>query len=64
MADGVMTKERLASYNSLRFEVENQLERLARLKNAEQIPAIHQGDGSKSTGAAGSRMERAVLKRM
>ena len=64
MADGVMTKERLASYSSLRFEVENQLERLARLKNAEQIPAIQQGDGSKSTGAAGSRMERAVLKRM
>ena len=64
MADEVMTKERLSSYSSLRFEIENQLERLARLKNAEQIPAIQQGDGSKSTGAAGSRMERAVLKRM
>lgn len=64
MDEGLMTKERLASYVSLRLEVENQLERLARMKNDEKIPAIRQGDGSKSTGSAGSRTERAIIRRM
>ena len=64
MDEGLMTKERLASYVSLRLEVENQLERLARMKNDEKIPAIRSGDESKRTGTAGGRMERAIIRRM
>ena len=57
------TKERLASYLSLKFEIENQLERLERLKNAEKIPAISQGDGSQSCGPT-DRMANAIIRRM
>lgn len=59
-----MTKQRLASYIALRAEVENQLERLARLRNEEKIPALRMGDGAKSSGGTGDRMERAIIRRM
>ena len=44
------TKQRLASYRALRLEVDNQLDRLARLRNEEQIPAMQESSGAKSTG--------------
>ena len=59
----LMTKQRLASYVSLRLETENQLERLERLKNQEQIPAMKESDGSQHTGS-GQRMERAIVRRI
>lgn len=59
-----MTKQRLASYVSLKMEIENQLERLARMKNEAKIPAIRQGDGSQHTPGAGDRMERAIIRYM
>ncbi len=59
-----MTKQRLASYVSLRMEIENRLERLERLKNEAQIPAIRPGDGSKHTQGSGDRMERAIIRYM
>lgn len=59
-----MTKERLASYISLQTEIENRLERLVRLKNEAEIPALRQGDGSQHTPGAGDRLERAVIRYM
>ena len=59
-----MTKQRLASYVSLKLEIENQLDRLARLKNEAEIPAVRQGDGSKHSPGAGDRMERAIIRYM
>ena len=59
-----MTKQRLASYVSLKMEIENQLERLARMKNEAKIPSIRHGDGSQHTHGSGDRMERAILRYM
>lgn len=61
---GNPTKQRLASYRALRLEVGNQLDRLARLRNEEQLPAMRESSGAKSTGGNGDRMERAILRRM
>ena len=58
------TKQRLASYRALRLETENQLDRLARLRNEEQLPAMRESSGAKSTGGNGDRMERSILRRM
>ena len=60
----IMTKQRLASYVSLRMENENRLERLTRLRNEAEIPAIRQGDGSKYSPSTGDRMERAIIRAM
>lgn len=59
-----MTKERLEKYISLRMEVDNQLDRLARMRNEEKIPAVVMGGESKRTGTTKDRLERAVLRRM
>lgn len=59
-----MTKERLVSYISLRLEVDNQLERLARMRNDEKIPAMRESDGSQHSPGSGDRMERAIIRRM
>ena len=58
------TKQRLASYASLRLENENRKERLIRLKNEAEIPAIRQGDESKHSPGGGDRMERAIIRYM
>lgn len=60
----MMTKQWLASYVSLRMENENRLERLARLKNETEIPAVRQGDGSQHSPSDGGRMERAIIRAM
>ena len=57
-------KQRLAAYKPLQFEVEQKLDRLARMKSDEQLPATRESDASKSTGGKGDRMERAILRRM
>lgn len=46
------------------MENENRLERLTRLRNEAEIPAIRQGDGSQRTSSDGGRMERAVIRAM
>lgn len=59
-----MDKARLASYASLRLEIDNQLDRLARMKNEAEIPAQKPGDGSQHNPGAGDRMERAIIRYM
>lgn len=59
-----VTKQRLHSYIFLRRSVENQLERLARMKNEELIPAMKEGDGSKHTPGASDRMANAIIRRL
>ena len=41
-------KERLRSYLCLKFETENQLERLIRLKSEEKFPAMRESSGANS----------------
>lgn len=53
-------RNRLGRYLALRVENENRLERLARLKNNAELPAMRAGDGSQHTGSGGDRMARAV----
>lgn len=62
--DNTMTKQRLASYRALRLEVDNQLDRLARLRSEERLPAMRESSGAKPTGGDGRRMERAIHRRM
>lgn len=65
MSKHPMTKQRLSSYVSLRMEVENQLERLERLRSAEKYPSISNDDsGGSKGGVSGDRLERAILRRM
>lgn len=59
-----MTKQRLSSYISLRMEVDNQLERLERLKSQEQFPSMEMGNESQHMPGNGDRLERAILRRM
>lgn len=59
-----ITKDRLRNYIFLRMEVENQLERLARMKNEELIPAQKESDGSKHSAGASDRMANAVIRRL
>lgn len=53
-------RNRLGRYLALRVENENRLERLARLKNNAELPAMRASDGSQHTGSSGDRMARAV----
>ena len=62
--DNTMTKQRLASYRALRLEVDNQLDRLARLRSEERLPAMRESSGAKPSGGDGRRMERAIHRRM
>lgn len=64
MSETPMTKQRLASYVSLKMEIENRLERLIRLQNEAKIPAVRQGDGSKHSPGGDGRMERAIIRAM
>lgn len=60
-----ITKERLKNYILLRRSVESQLERLARLKNAELIPAPKESDGSmRSPAVNSSKVENAIVRRL
>lgn len=58
------TKKRLSQYIYIRREVENQMERLARMKNNELIPAQKESDGSQHTAGASDRMANAVIRRL
>lgn len=57
-------KERLRSYLCLKFETENQLERLLRLKSEEKFPAMRESSGAKQSGSSEGRMEKAIIRRM
>lgn len=64
MGKNDVVKQHLCRYRALRLEVDNQLDRLARLRNEEQLPAMQESSRAKATGGNGDRMERAVLRRM
>ena len=55
-------KKRLASYVSLRTEVERLEARLYQLRSEAEMPAMKMGDGSKHTGGSGDRMARATVR--
>ena len=57
-------KKRLSNYSAIRVELDNLEERLERLKSEEALPPMRPGDGSKHTGGAGDRQERAIIRRM
>ena len=59
-----ITRERLYNYSKIKRQVENQLERLARMKNEELIPALKMGDESKRNPGASDRMANAVIRRL
>lgn len=59
-----MTKKRLANYPALKTQIENHLERLARMKSNEIMPAMQEGDGSQHTPSASDRMANAIIKRL
>ena len=60
--DNQTKKTRLASYVTLRTEVENREERLARLESEAEMPPMRMGDGSKHTGGNSDRMGKAVAR--
>lgn len=57
-------KERFSQYLPTKRRVANQLDRLARLKNEQYIPAVREGDGSKHTPSASDRMANSVIRRL
>lgn len=59
-----ITRERLHNYAKIKRQVENQLERLVRMKNEELIPALKMGDESKRNPGASDRMANAVIRRI
>lgn len=59
-----ITRERLYNYSKIKRQVENQLERLVRMKNEELIPALKMGDESKRNPGASDRMANAVIRRI
>lgn len=59
-----ISREQLYSYAKIKQQVENQLERLVRMKNEELIPALKMGDESKRTPGATDRMAKAVIRRI
>jgi hypothetical protein len=59
-----ITRERIRNYSRIKQQVENQMERLARMKNEELIPALKMGDESKRNPGASDRMANAVIRRM
>lgn len=59
-----ITRERLYNYVKIKRQVENQLERLVRMKNEELIPALKMGDESKRNPGASDRMANAVIRRI
>lgn len=60
----LITRERLYNYSKIKRQVENQLERLVRMKNEELIPALKMGDESKRNPGASDRMANAVIRRI
>lgn len=57
-----MTKTRLMSYVYLKMEYNNQIERLIKLENSAQLPAMGESDGSQRSILKTSRVENAVVR--
>lgn len=57
-------KQRLSNYLYLKRENEDQFERIARMKNEEQFPAMKESDGSQHQPGASDRMANAIIRRM
>lgn len=61
---GAVTKNRLCKYVYLQMEYCNQCDRLARLENDAELPAMQAGDGSQRSLIKTSRMENAALRKL
>lgn len=57
-------KSILATFVTLRHEVESMEDRLRRLESEAVLPPMRPGDGSQSTGGSGDRLERATIRWM
>ena len=57
-------KDRLSRYVYLKHEYYSLLDRLARLENDTQLPAVPEHDGSQRSSARISRMERTAVRKM
>ena len=55
---------RLKAFVFLRSEVDNQLERLLRMRNKELFPERKESDGSKHTASGSDRMANAIVRRL
>lgn len=59
-----ITKQMLLQYSYYKMQVENHLERLARMRANETIPAMKESDGSKRSPGGSDRMADAIIKRL
>lgn len=59
-----MNKEQLRKYVSLKMEVENQLERIARARSEERFPSMRENIGSQRPLGGSDRMGAAIIRRM
>ena len=59
-----LTMVRLRNYIPLQLEVYDQLERIERMRAAEQIPPMKESTGAAHTQGAGDSLERAILNRL
>lgn len=59
-----VTKSRLMQYVYLEMEYYNHIDRLTRLENDTELPAMQEGDGSQRSLLKSSRMESAAIRKM
>lgn len=57
-------KNRLHQYVYLQMEYNNQIDRLLRLQNDTELPAMQEGDGSQRSLLKTSRMENATIRKI
>lgn len=61
---GPITKKRLLRYVSLKMEIENQLERLERMRANTELPAMREGDGSQRSIYVNDRLSSAIIRKI
>ena len=59
-----ITKQRLREYRDIKRELENQIERIARMKSNETIPAIRTSDGSQRSIFVVDKMATSIANRL
>ena len=59
---GPITKKRLLRYVSLKMEIENQCERLERMRANTELPAMREGDGSQRSIFVNDRLSSAIIR--
>lgn len=61
---GVIDKDRLKKYVYMKTELDNQYERLERMRANEELPAMRESDGSSHSRTVVDRMATAVVRRL